>query len=446
MALSLPQTAPSTARASAATPTRFKDRLDQRIFNAIYARSLVYNACWEDPAVDRQALALRPEHELLVITSAGCNALDYALGGAGRVYAIDANPRQNALLELKLAAARALDYEDYFALFGQGFHPRAGELYVARLRPQLGEFAREWWDKHWRWFASPRGSFYFHGLSGLAARGFGTFLKLQPRLKEHFETLFACETIEAQRQVYDNEIAPRLWSRPFNWLLSRQFVMNLLGVPYPQRKLVEAQHPDRIAGFIRASLEYVIRELPLRDNYFWQVYFHGHYTQASCPEYLKPEGHAALRGGRAEAVELHTCTVTEFLKRHDRPIDRFVLLDHMDWMSSYYPDALVEEWDCILERAAPDARILLRSAQARPDYLDRIEVGQKRQPLREALVFQDAMADRLQAQDRVHTYAGFVIADWPAASSQRAFSEVDRATPAHAPMSSTAPDSPHAGA
>lgn len=414
MALSLPQTESPGARAADATPTRFKDRLDQRIFNAIYARSLVYNACWEDPAVDRQALQLRPEHELLVITSAGCNALDYALGGAGRVYAIDANPRQNALLELKLAAARALDYPDYFGLFGQGFHPRAGELYVARLRPQLGEFAREWWDRHWRWFASPRGSFYFHGLSGLAARGFHTFLKLQPRLREHFEALFACQTVAQQRALYDREIAPRLWSRPFNWLLSRQFVMNLLGVPYPQRKLVEAQHPDRIAGFIRASLEYVIRELPLRENYFWQVYFHGHYTQDSCPEYLKPEGHAALRGGRAEAIELHTCTVTEFLKRHDRPIDRFVLLDHMDWMSSYYPDALVEEWDCILERAAPDARILLRSAQARPDYLDRIVVGAKRQPLREALRFQEALADQLQPQDRVHTYAGFVIADWPA--------------------------------
>lgn len=414
MAPPLPQPHRQSAHAAMATPIRFKDRLDQRIFNAIYARSLVYNACWEDPAVDRQALQLEPAHALLVITSAGCNALDYALAGAGRVHAIDANPRQNALLELKLAAARALDYEDYFGLFGHGFHPRAGELYVSRLRPQLSEFARTFWDRHWRWFASPRGSFYFHGLSGLAARGFATFLKLRPRLREQFEHLFACETIEAQRAIYDGEIAPRLWNRPFNWLLSRQFVMNLLGVPYPQRKLVEAQHPDRIAGFIRASLEYVIRELPLRENYFWQVYFHGQYTQASCPEYLKPEGHAALRAGRADAVELHTCTVTEFLKRHDRPIDRFVLLDHMDWMSSYYPEALVEEWDCILERAAPDARILLRSAQARPEYLDRIEVGAKHQPLREALVFQDALADRLQARDRVHTYAGFVIADWPA--------------------------------
>lgn len=82
------------------------DRIDQKVFDAIYSRSLVYNTCWEDPAVDRQALAIGPEDTVLVITSAGCNALDYALCEPRRVHAVDANPRQTALLELKLAAIR----------------------------------------------------------------------------------------------------------------------------------------------------------------------------------------------------------------------------------------------------------------------------------------------------------------------------------------------------
>ena len=56
------------------TPS-FRDRIDQRLFDVIYSRNLVYNACWEDPAVDRQALRLGPEDSVLVITSAGCNAL-----------------------------------------------------------------------------------------------------------------------------------------------------------------------------------------------------------------------------------------------------------------------------------------------------------------------------------------------------------------------------------
>ena len=61
-----------------------------------------------------------PDDRILVITSAGCNALDYLLDSPMSVHAIDANPRQNALLELKAAGIRTLDYEDFFKIFGDG--------------------------------------------------------------------------------------------------------------------------------------------------------------------------------------------------------------------------------------------------------------------------------------------------------------------------------------
>lgn len=390
------------------------DRIDQRIFGAIYSRSLVYNACWEDPAIDREVLRLGPEDEVLVITSAGCNALDYALDAPRRIHAVDANPRQTALLELKMAAIRALDFDDVFALFGHGFHAQAETLYRQHLREQLSPFAREFWDRHWRWFASRRGSFYFHGLSGLAARGVGHYLKLRPSLRQSLQQMFDAGSVAEQRAIYDDRIAQRLWNKPVNWVLSRQAMMNLLGVPYPQRKLVEAQHHGGVAGFIRGAIEYVVRNLPLRDNYFWRVYFTGSYERDCCPAYLTEAGYNALRGGLVDRIEHHTCTVTDFLQRHPGRISRYVLLDHMDWMSSYYPEALVEEWDAILASAAPGARILLRSAQTRPAYLDTLEVGPQRLRLRELLEFRDELAAALQPRDRVHTYAGFMIADAPA--------------------------------
>ena len=70
-----------------------------RLFQFVQQHNLVYNACWEDPRLDRVALDLGPDDTVLVITSAGCNALDYALACPGRVIAVDLNPRQNALLE-----------------------------------------------------------------------------------------------------------------------------------------------------------------------------------------------------------------------------------------------------------------------------------------------------------------------------------------------------------
>jgi S-adenosylmethionine-diacylglycerol 3-amino-3-carboxypropyl transferase len=387
------------------------DRIDQKVFDAIYSRALVYNTCWEDPAVDRLALGLTRDDSMLVITSAGCNVLDYALTGPRRIHAVDANPRQNALLELKLAAIRRLEFEDFFALFGAGHHARFRAVYRDRLRDELSPFARAFWDRRSGWFENPRGSFYFHGLSGVVARLFHAYLGVRPRLAASVADLFATRSLEEQRHIYDTRVEPLMWTPGLNWTLSRQLTMSMLGVPHPQRKEVQSQHQGGVAGFVRESIDYVFRQIPVWTNYFWSVYVQGRYTQACCPEYLKRENFAALKGGLADCIRVHTATVTEFLQATDERISRFVLLDHMDWMSSYYPEALAEEWSAILEHATPDARIIFRSAHVAPAYLKRIVVGPARRRLEEHLVFHTELAAELQRLDRVHTYAGFHVVD-----------------------------------
>jgi S-adenosylmethionine-diacylglycerol 3-amino-3-carboxypropyl transferase len=388
------------------------DRLDERLFRTLYATSLVYNTCWEDPAVDRQAVNLRPDDVLLVITSAGCNALDYALLAPKRIHAVDANPRQTALLELKLAAVRGLEFDDFFSVFGDGFHPEFRDLYGRRLREQLSDFARAYWDRRLDWFASRRGSFYFHGLSGLVACAFKGYLAVRPRLASHVRALFGASSLDEQRIIYDERVAPEMWGPTMRWALSRQFTLSLLGVPHPQRREIEAQHSGGVAGYVRESLEYVLRQLPIWSNYFWRLYLHGRYTHSCCPEYLREENFALLKGGLVDRIVPHTSTVTDFLRGSDERISKFVLLDHMDWMASHYPQALVEEWREILAHAAPRARVIFRSAHARPQYLDTICVDGVR--LTEHLSFHENLARELTRQDRVHTYAGFHICDVPA--------------------------------
>ena len=57
------------------------DWVSGRVFKFVHGNNLVYNTCWEDPRLDRVALQIGPRDSVLVITSAGCNALDYALTG-----------------------------------------------------------------------------------------------------------------------------------------------------------------------------------------------------------------------------------------------------------------------------------------------------------------------------------------------------------------------------
>jgi len=391
------------------------DRLDQRVFDAIYSRSLVYNTCWEDPAVDRRALDISPADTVLVITSAGCNALDYALTAPTRVHAIDANPRQNALLELKLAGIRRLAFDDFFALFGAGGHGRFPEMYEDVLRQDLTPFARAYWDRrqHWLSHGSTGRSFYDFGLSGIMARLFRRFLRANPRVWDGIEALLEAPSVDRQREVYASMLAPAMWTPWVSWALSRQLTMSMLGVPHPQRKEVERQHSGGIGGFVREAIEYVVQELPISTNYFWTLYLQGRYTRENCPEYLRPANFAALKAGGIDRIRIHTSTVTEFLQGTRERISKFVLLDHMDWMSSYHPQALVDEWNAILERAAPGARVILRSAHQDPGYLHTVRVRQGRdsRALDEVVQFHPGLARELTRADRVHTYAGFHIAD-----------------------------------
>ncbi len=401
------------------TIERVGDALHHRLFDALYDRSLLYNTCWEDPAVDRQALSIGRADTLAVITSAGCNVLDYALCSPRRVLAIDANPRQTALLELKLAGIAGLGYGDFFALFGEGRHPRIRQMYADALRERLSPTAREFWDRRLHWFehADGRGSFYFHGLAGLVARTFAWYLRRRPRLREAIDALISADNLVDQRRIYDERVEPLLWQSCLSWALSRQATMSLLGVPCSQRHQVEASHGDGIAGFIRASMAYVFRCLPIATNYFWTVYLRGGYTRACCPEYLKRDNFLALKGGLAERITPITDTVANAVRAHDGRIDRFVLLDHMDWMSWHRPAALADEWQAILAKAGPEARAIFRSASPDVGYLTPIVLQGRHRPRRllDHLVFHPDLAAELHVNDRVHTYASFHIADVRAA-------------------------------
>lgn len=393
------------------------DRWHQRFFDALYGRTLLYNACWEDPALDRLALRLGPDDTVMMITSAGCNALDYALMAPKRIHAVDANPRQTALLELKQAGIRHLHFDDFFKLFGDGAHPGIRELYRDHLRSDLSPFSQDYWDGRLHWFSGRgwRNSFYFHGLSGLVARVVRQLIGVSRSLRHAFSEILDATDLDTQQHIYDTRIEPRLWGKGMRWAVSRRSTMSLLGVPYPQAHAVAGSHTDGIAGFIRSCIRTVFRDLPLWTNYFWTVYLRGRYTRTCCPEYLKQENFEALKAGLVDRIIPHTTTVTQFLEQGGEPISRFVLLDHMDWMAHYFPAALNEEWQALVARSTKDTRILFRSASTEPTFLDAIRlkdsIGAPNIRLTERLRFDHALASALHQRDRVHTYASFHIAD-----------------------------------
>ena len=393
-----------------------RQKVQNSIFKAIHTRNLIYNTCWEDPRLDRVALEFGPSDRVVVISSAGCNALDYLLAGAGEVNAVDVNPIQNGLLEFKRAAIQNLDYDSFWALFGKGGSPYARQMYGDAIRKHLSAAARAYWDKHIGMFLGKgwRKSFYYRGTSGLLARLVMINANVLQRLREPFQELLAAKDMDEQRRVYETRLKPKMWTPWLRWFLARSFTLTLLGVPGAQKKQITTQYKGGVPQFIRDSVETVLCVLPFQDNYFWRVYIQGHYDPDCCPEYLKRENFDALRTALPR-LNIHTTTITDYLQSAKPGLTRFILLDHMDWMSSAMPEALSEEWSAILASAAPGARAIFRSAGLRVDYLDHLPVdyrGEKRQ-LGSLLRYDTELAERLHPLDRVHTYGSFYIADLP---------------------------------
>jgi len=393
---------------------RLGEWLSARVFNYVHGNNLVYNTCWEDPRLDKAALELKPTDNLLVITSAGCNALSYALTGLNHVYAVDMNPRQNAVLELKIAGIRHLDYWNFFRMFGIGRHDGIVNLYQTKLRTSLSPWARNYWDKRIKkYFAGKRRSFYFCGTSGAFAKWFNIYIDRIAKFRTAVNEIFESKTIDEQKEIWYGKIRDRLWSKLVKYAMDRDSTLSLLGVPRAQRMQIEKQYEGGIIKFMQDSLDAVFSELPISDNYFWCVYSNGSYTPTCCPEYLEEKNFTALKEGLVDRISVASDTVEGFLRKNDVKISRFVLLDHMDWLSDKHYNWLISEWDAILDRADENTRILWRSGGLRTEYIDTVPVDKngKKCNLGELLTYHTEQAAELHKKCRVHTYGSFYIAD-----------------------------------
>ncbi len=370
------------------------------LFDRIHSRNLVYNQCWEDPAVDNAVLGIGPEDRIVMITSAGCNALDYLLRDPASIDCVDVNPNQNALLELKLAAIRGLRYNDFFEMFGKGRIQDHHRIYQEKLRDRLTSESRAIWDRRIDYFDPEGVGLYFHGTAGLVARSLRFYMNTCRGLRENLLEFQLVRDLGEQAEFYRTRIAPKLWSPAVRFLMRQPAVLSLLGVPAEQIRQIQGDGHSNVSSFIEKRVEATLTTIPMQHNYFWRVYINGRYSADCCPNYLKREFFQFLRR-RISRIHVHTRTLADFLRSSDQRFSIFVLLDHMDWLSAQ-PRLLEEEWRCIIEHAEPGARIIYRSGSVTCDYIP--EFARRR------LQFQSEQTNQWHRRDRVGTYASFHFA------------------------------------
>ncbi|KAI0322655.1 hypothetical protein OF83DRAFT_1161041 [Amylostereum chailletii] len=325
-------------------------------------RTFIYSFTWEDPEVDMLHLELTQKDTVFAIASAGDNVLHYAINAQpARIHAVDMNPCQGHLVELKLAAIKALEYEELFAMFGEGKIPNFRQILDSRLSPYLSSPAYQFWRINVDAFET---SFYRHGYSGWALRIAGWLLQINGMMAD-VRALCAAQTLQEQDRIWttslrklfvEGSIVQRLVDSPV-------FLWNALGVPKNQKDAFTNE--GSVSDFIRDTLDPIgSHALLSKGAYHYLLCLLGKYTRESCPDYLTRRGFEALKaddGKMLDSFRLHTDSINKTQLTFTN------LLGTSDWFAPESEEALAEVVQ--LHRVLPPGGMVFwRSAAKCPWY------------------------------------------------------------------------------
>lgn len=397
-----------------------------------FADEYIYAFNWEDPAIDLDILNLSQADALVTITSAGDNILDYlSHSHVSRVHAIDLNPNQNHLLELKCACfAAQLPHSEIWALFGEGVHSSFRSLLVHKLSPHLSSNAFQYWLSHHSVFSpSDHGLYATSGGSRHAIKLCRWLFRITS-LTQKVRTFCTVSTLAEQKDLWYTTIRRIILSWPLHKLLvsTEWWAWRAAGVPPEQRQLIindyAAKLPvevrtkmsqrkltgDAIFKFLEDTLDPVVNHTLLsRENYFYHLVLQGKYSRTCAPRWLGERAWRRLSrnsASRLDNLRIHTDEFLEVVKRmRGGSVGAVIVMDSMDWLevpdlttvkhvkfsdrhtknshdrsrsqsksrSTEGQDAAQSQIEAIHRVLRIGGKVLLRSAALKPWYIDLFE-------------------------------------------------------------------------
>ena len=340
-----------------------KDGAKPAVKEKMYA-DVLYANCWEDPQLDRAAFGIGRGDVVFSITSGGCNVLTFLLDDPRQVIALDVNPHQGYLLELKMAAFRTLEYEDTLEFFGVRPCSTRFTLYREKLRPELSADAARFWDGQRKKIArgiihAGRYERYMRLLRRTVVAGFGK--------RRLIKRMFEADGPAAREKLYREKWHGAWWTLLTGVMLSRW----LNGLLFDQAFFTYLDRDFSFGRHFAAKAERALIRLPMKENYFLSYILLGRfYGETYLPTYLRRENYQSIRD-RLDRVEIVTDTCESFFAgRRDSSISKFNFSNIFEWMSPAAFEALLRE----TVRVARDKAVLtyrnLLVFRERPPSLD----------------------------------------------------------------------------
>jgi S-adenosylmethionine-diacylglycerol 3-amino-3-carboxypropyl transferase len=340
----------------------------------------------EDWRTEEVALDIQPQDKVLCITASGDRPLNLLARQCQKIVCIDANPVQNHLLQLKIAAMGLLDYQEYLAFLGATPGKERRKI-LQLLLPHMDSQAAQFWMKHEKMVS--KGVLYqgtVERLTSIVAKIFT--LTRGKKVKR----LFAMNNIDEQKKFLRDEWDSYIWRKLFNLLLNPLIVRFFIKDPGLSNVGSNIKPGTYIYDRIHASLE---SELA-KKNPLLSLLLRGKVSQDAFSPYLTESGTQVIKT-RLSALEIRTSDVIAYLDSLSGPtFDVFSLSDVASYLS--YPN-FIRLLKNIIKTAKPGARFCLRQ------FLSSYEIPPNLQPF---FIRDKALEKRLERKDNCFVYRFFV--------------------------------------
>jgi len=312
---------------------------------------LIFTMNWEDPQADYKALKITPGDKIMTITSGGCNTLSFLIFDPAEIYAVDINPSQSFVLELKIAAIRKLDYEGFIAFLGLTNADDRLRTYQV-LKYELSDGAKAFWDQN-----APIIS------KGLLMNGrYEKFVKVVGKVmllvqgKRRINGLFVDKSPIEQKIFFQQYWNTRRTRFMFD-LFFNKFILAKRGLKADYFHFDDGSDSFSASFFNRFSR--ALRDIPVKGNYFLHSYLKGKYKSPNeVPDYLLEQNFNMIKA-RLDKIKIITSDAKVWLSSMpDNYLNCFGLSNICELMNA---EDTLKFFNEVNRTACPEARICFRN-------------------------------------------------------------------------------------